>query len=90
MNDIKVNFIQKAMIYLVLIRRPCQGLHNNILTPIRLLAPSSSNEWPLFFNDDLVTSDCQRLQAVRSRCRRGRVYSLTFDVVPLRFQRQIE
>ena len=50
---------------IVLKRRTCPGLQENSFNPI-LKALSSKNEWPLF---DLVT--CQRLQAVRCRCRRG-------------------
>ena len=45
--------------FIVLIQRTCSGLHGNILTPL-----GSKNEWPLFFADGLVTSDCQRLLSV--------------------------
>ena len=34
-------------------------------------ALGSKNEWPLFFIDDLIISDCQRFPAVGCRCSRG-------------------
>ena len=55
--------------FIVLIRRSCPGPHENILTSKKAL--SCKNKWPLFFTDDLVTSDYQRLAAVGCRCRRG-------------------
>ena len=54
---------------MVLIRRTYPRFHANILNSYKAL--SSKNEWPLFFTDDLVTSYCQRLQAVVGyRCQR--------------------
>ena len=40
---------------IVLIRRTCPGLHENILTPIKAL--SSKKDWPIIFADDLVIFD---------------------------------
>ena len=55
--------------FTVLIKRTCQGLYENILTPIKFEAPRTSCRY--FLTDNLAISDFQRLQAVACRCRRG-------------------
>ena len=52
-NDRTVNPTQKGTeMFIVLIRKTCPGLNENILNSYKAL--SSKNEWLLLFSDDLV------------------------------------